>query len=283
MSEPVGTLTTLRAARPTGRRRGYSRRRAMGNVGAVLVGIVLVLTWQWASGRVLDELWVSKPTAIWTALVQLLTAGDLARHAPTTLYEATAGFVVGAVPGALLGLVLGRNQMLASIARPYLVGFYSTPRLALAPLFIIWFGIDAPMKIYFTATVVFFPVFLTAFTGAAEVPPQMLDTIRLMKAGRLFAYRHVILPSTMVWIIAGFRQSVPHAVTGAVVGELVASNRGLGFLLIQAAGQFNTAKLFAVLFVLIAIALVSYELLGVLEHRLLRWKKSGSGELDALG
>ena len=244
---------------------------------SIAVGIVICIIWELLSGRVIDELWISKPSQIWASLVDLFASGQFAQQAPVTAYEAIVGFILGAVPGGIVGLLLGRMPFVAAVARPYIVGAYAAPRLALAPLFIIWFGIGPEMKIWFTASVVFFPVFINAFTGSSDVSQELLNAVRLMNAKRFFVYRKVILPSTLIWIFAGLKQAIPLAVTAAVVGELLASNSGLGFLLVQAAGQFQTSMVFAILLVLAVFALIMYELLEFAERRLFRWKTTTAG------
>src|SRR5690606_8570383 len=133
--------------------------------------------------------------------------------------------------------------------------FYSLPKVALAPLFIVWFGIGLEMKVILTAAIVFFIVFLNTFTGVREVSAELVAILRLMGAKERHLLTKVIVPSAIVWVFAGLRLSVPYALIGAVVGEIIASNRGLGYLVAHAAGQFDTAGTFAALFSIVILAL----------------------------
>ncbi|TAK35938.1 MAG: ABC transporter permease [Chloroflexota bacterium] len=241
------------------------------------IAIALAAAWEIASGRIISEVFVSKPSAIWASFLVLTETGKFSYHLPITIQEAAFGFVIGTAGGVLLGLMTGRVEFLAKAITPFVIGFYTMPKLALAPLFIIWFGIAAEMKIALTSTVVFFPVYMVTFAGMREVSQELLGITQVMGASRFYAFSRVILPSTLVWLFVGLKQSVPYALLGAVVGELIASNRGMGFLMRQATGSFDTATLFAALFVLVAIGYGSYEFLRFLEGRLLWWKKSGDG------
>src|SRR5262249_3477356 len=147
-----------------------------------------------------------------------------------------------------------RSERVSEVINPFITGFYSVPKLALAPLFILWFGIGFDMKVVLIATIVFFLVFLNTYTGVRDVSRELVAILRLMGAGERHLLSKVVLPSAITWLFAGLRISAPYALVGAVVGELVASNRGLGYLLAHAAGQFNTAGVFAALVAIIILA-----------------------------
>src|SRR3977135_3053933 len=151
---------------------------------------------------------------------------------------------------------VGQTRTLADILDPFIMIFYSLPKIALAPLFVLWFGVGIDMKIILTASVVFFLVFLNTYTGVRNVSRELIAILRLMGASDRHVLTKVILPSAVSWVFAGLRLSVPYALIGAIVGELIAANQGLGYLLADASGQFNTAGVFAALLAIVLLALV---------------------------
>jgi NitT/TauT family transport system permease protein len=241
---------------------------------ALLVAIVGV--WQAASGTVVPEFFISKPSAIFASLRQQVVDGNLFFHIGITATEAFVGFVLGATAGVTAGVLLGRVQFLADLLQPFILAFYSLPKIALAPLFILWIGIGMNMKIVLTGTVVFFLVFLNTFTGVRSVSKELEAILHLMGANERHVLGKVVLPSAVTWVFAGLRISVPYALIGAIVGELIASNRGLGFVLAHASGQFDTAGVFAALFVIMLLAFVLNALVRFAEIKLMPWKSADS-------
>jgi NitT/TauT family transport system permease protein len=243
-------------------------------IAIIVVGLSL---WQYASGRWIKTFWISRPSDIWQQLVEWVVTGDLWIHLQVTLVETIMGFVFGAVAGVLFGLALGLNRRLAAVLDPFIVAFYSLPKIALAPLFILWFGVGLSSKVVLATFVVFFLVFYNTYAGTLAVEAELVDVLRLMGASRGQIVRKVILPSALIWIFTGMKSSVPYALIGAVVGEMMASNKGLGYLIQAAAGQYDTAGVFAALFVLMIIATGLHELLKQSERVMLRWREEGHG------
>lgn len=211
-------------------------------------------TWELASGWLVPQFFISKPSIVASIFWDWLISGDLIYHASITALEAFAGFLLGGSIGVALGLVLGRAQKMAQVLDPFIMAFYSIPKLALAPLFIIWFGIGIPMKVVLTATICFFLVFLNTYSGVRNVSKELLAILRLMGARERHLLTKVVIPSAINWVFAGLKISVPYALIGAVVGELMAANRGLGFLLSYSASQYNTGGVFAALIGIILLA-----------------------------
>jgi NitT/TauT family transport system permease protein len=236
----------------------------------------LLIFWQLASGVIVPEFFVSKPTTIARSLVLLVTDNNLFFHMGITAMEAFAGFAIGATAGIIAGVLLGRIHLLAELLHPFIIAFYSLPKIALAPLFILWIGIGIDMKIVLTATVVFFLVFLNTYTGVRNVSRELESIMYLMGASEHHVLTKVVLPSAVAWVFAGLRISVPYALIGAIVGELIAANRGLGFLLADAQGQFDTAGVFAALIVIMLLSGFLNILVRVGEVWLMPWKKSES-------
>jgi NitT/TauT family transport system permease protein len=243
-------------------------------VAIIVVGLSV---WQYASGRLIKTFWISRPSDIWAQLAEWIITGDLWIHLRVTLIETIMGFVFGAIAGILFGLALGLNRRLAAVVDPFIVAFYSLPKIALAPLFILWFGVGLASKVVLATFVVFFLVFYNTYAGTLAVEAELVDVLRLMGASRGQIVRKVILPSALIWIFTGMKSSVPYALIGAVVGEMMASNKGLGYLIQAAAGQYDTSGVFAALFVLMIIATGLHELLKQSERVMLRWREEGHG------
>ena len=232
----------------------------------------LMLLWQFGSSFGHFEFYVSTPSAIGESFWALVRSGAFVFHAGITTAEALIGFVIGGTSGMLVGLLLGRLKALADVIDPFITAFYSLPKVALAPLFVLWFGIGIEMKIILAAVTVFFLVFLNTYTGVRQVSREQLLVIRLMGANERHLLTKVVIPSAITWVFAGLRLSVPYALIGAVVGEIIASNRGLGFLVSDAAAKFDTAGVFAALLGIVALAMLLNIAVKQAEKWLMPWK-----------
>jgi NitT/TauT family transport system permease protein len=244
-----------------------------------LARIALVLAilgaWQLVAGRLIAEFWISSPTRIADRLLQWIQSGYLLQHIGITLEEMLWGFLLGSTAGIVSGFLLGSNPFFGKLLDPLITALYSLPKIALAPLFVLWLGIGIPMKVVLAATIVFFLVFWNTYAGVIDVDRELVDVLRVMGAKKRHILGKVILPGAISWIYVGLKLSIPYALIGAVVGELIASNKGIGFVLASSAGQFDTAGLFAALFVLMMISTFLNEVLNRTEGRLLRWKHAG--------
>jgi sulfonate transport system permease protein len=238
---------------------------------AVLLVAILVL-WEVASGRWVDDTFISRPTDIVDRLGEWWRDGTLRTNTWITVQEIVYGFLIGAATGALAGYLFGASRFVYRVLDPFIMALYSIPKVALAPLFIVWIGIGMDMKVLLAAVTVFFLVFLNTAAAVREVDRGLVDAVRLMGGGRRQIAMKVVLPSSMAGFLTGLKVSVPYALIGAVIGELVASNRGLGYLINDAASQFDTAGVFAALVVLSVIAGVLNILVGLLDRRVNRWK-----------
>lgn len=245
-------------------------------LGRLAILALLLSAWELSSDRLIAGYLISSPSQIIAILVDWIGDGRLFYHAAITAIEAFAGFALGAVLGMALGIVLGRAEKAAELLNPFIVAFYSIPKVALAPLFIIWFGIGLEMKILLTATIVFFLVFLNTFTGVRSVSPELVSILRLMGGNERHVLRKVILPSAIVWVFTGLRLSVPYAMIGAIVGEMIAANRGLGYLLSHSSSQFNTAGVFAALAAIIALSGILNMLVNMMASHAMPWDKAAA-------
>lgn len=244
---------------------------------AVLVAQVVLLAaaiacWQLLAGRVISVLFVSKPTLVWHQLVTWADSGSLWSNSWITIKEILLGYALGAVAGVALGFALSLLRFASSVLDPFIMALYAIPKVALAPLFIVWFGIGLQMKVILAATTVFFLVFINTTAGIKQVDTALVDAVRLMGGSRRQLITKVILPASMSGVLTGLRVAIPYALIGAVIGELVASNRGLGYLINESASTLNTAGVFAALVTLTVIAAILNALVNVLGRWTDRWR-----------
>ncbi len=237
-----------------------------------LPGVALLAFWELASGRLVREIYVSRPSAIALRLWDLIASGEILPALAVTGQELVLGYVIGVAAGVLAGYALGRSAGLARIFEPYVMAFYGIPKIALAPLFIIWFGIGIWSKVALAATMVFFLVFYNVYMGVRGVDRELADLARIMGADERQLSRHVYLPAAAPFVILGMRMAIPYAVIGVVVGEFTSSVEGLGLFIHQASSTYDPAGVFAGIAILLAIVVTANAVAARLERRLLRWR-----------
>jgi NitT/TauT family transport system permease protein len=238
----------------------------------VVLLAALIVLWEIAADRWIDSTFISRPSDIAGRLGEWAGDGTLWANTWITVQEIVYGFLLGAAAGAAAGFVLASMSLAYRVLDPFMMALYSIPKVALAPLFIVWFGIGMHMKVLLAAVTVFFLVFLNTAAGVREVDRGLIDAVRLMGGTGRDVARKVVLPASMTGVLTGLKVAIPYALIGAVIGELVASNRGLGYLINDAAAQFDTAGVFATLVVLSVIASVLNVLVGLIGRRVNRWK-----------
>ena len=269
-------------------RNATSRRRFAANAAKLLQwllkllpGVALLFFWQWASGRLIKEIYVSKPTAIAQRLYELFASGEIYPHLWTTGQELVLGYVIGVAGGVIGGYTLGRSPRLARIFEPYVMAFYGVPKIALAPLFIIWFGIGMGSKIALASIMVFFLVFYNVFAGVRSVDRELVNLTLIMGANQRQLTYHVFLPAAAPFVMLGMRLAIPYSVIGVIVGEFTSSAQGLGLFIHEASSTYDPAGVFAGIVILLAFVAIANLLAGRLERRLLRWRSlSGAGPID---
>ncbi len=239
------------------------------------LGVAFLLAWQGASGRLVDDFFISNPIEVGERLYQWTADGSIFLHIWTTVYETLMGFVIGSVIGGVLGIWLGVSPFTSRLLNPYLSALNALPKVALAPLFVLWFGLGDESKIALAAVLVLFLVFINTFAGVREVDQDLIDGARLMRATRTQVVTKVIIPSALSWVFAGLKISVPYALIGAVLGEMIAANRGLGYLVQFSGSQFDSAGVFAVLIVISLLAVALNFLVELVQHRMERWRIVG--------
>jgi NitT/TauT family transport system permease protein len=236
------------------------------------LGIGVLLIWQGASGRLIDNFFISNPIDVGSRLYRWTIDGSIFAHIAATVYATAMGFVIGSLGGAILGVWLGVSPFASRLLSPYLNALNALPKVALAPLFVLWFGLGIESKIALAAVLVLFLVFLNTFAGVREVDQDLIDGARLMRATRSQVILKVVIPSAASWVFAGLKIAMPYALIGAVLGEMIASNRGLGYLVQFSGSQFDSAGVFAVLFVIALLAVGLNYLVELVQGRMERWR-----------
>jgi len=239
----------------------------------VAVGVAVLTLWQLlVSWKILDAFFVSRPSDIAQRIAQWMTTGTLWGHLASTLEESLLGLVVGAALGIALGFWFGRSPLLASVFDPYIKMLNAIPRVVLAPLFLLWFGLGIWSKVALAVTLVFFVMFFCTYQGVRDADRVLIDNVRMLGASERQLVRHVLIPSALTWIFSSLQTSLGFAMVGAVVGEYLGSTRGLGYVISQAEGTFDTTGVFAGMTVLGVVVVVVSAGVTRLEKWLLRWK-----------
>jgi NitT/TauT family transport system permease protein len=233
-----------------------------------------LLLWELASHAFKLEFWITSPSEVAKELVRWYLSGQLLTDLKLTLMAAGLGFVFGSIAGGIIGFLLGWVRRLGDLFEPFVLSLYSVPKIALAPLFVLWFGIGVTNKIMFAAMLVFFMVFFTTYQGTRQVDRDLVENARLMGAGRWDIWTKIAIPYAGIWVLTGIRIGLPYALIGAIVGEFVASEAGVGYRIKEATSFFSTASVFAGLVVLMGISLTLLTLLKLVERRLLRWQNA---------
>ena len=241
-------------------------------LGRVLILVGLLLFWQWGSGSILPRFWFSSPLAVFEVLRGWVLDGSLWHHLAATLLAMGIGYIAGGAVGIVSGFLLGLAPYSARIAAPFVTALYSLPKIALAPLFVILFGIGLESKIMLVAVTVFFLLLYNTLDGIKDADPDLAQALEVMGATRGEVIRKILVPGTLPWIFAGLRIAVRYAFTATILGELIASNSGIGFLIDYSAGQFDAAGVFAAIFVLVVVSVFLTEVLTRVEGSAQRWK-----------
>jgi NitT/TauT family transport system permease protein len=247
------------------------RQRTLVWLGTALLGVALLLFWQFGLGLLVNPRYVSDPVTVVGRMGELLADGELLTHLSVTLGEAGAGFLIGVVAGLVSAVLLTGSRRGYQVFEPFLVGFYSIPKIALAPLFILWFGLGTTPKIVMAALLVYFIVLVNTATGLRGVQPGLLRVCRVFGASRRDLLVKVTLPAAVPAIVASIRITFTRAIEGAVLSEFVASTQGLGYLVARASRAFDIATVFAGIVVIAAVVMTANGLLRTLETRLLPW------------
>lgn len=241
-------------------------------VQRLLLVAALLGTWELSAVFLFNPFWSSKPSLIAARLAQMAGSGELFRHLGATLSEAGIGLLLAALVGIPLGMALARSPHVARVVDPVVMGLYGLPRVALAPLFVLWFGIGLASKVMMSFSMVVFIFLLNIQEGIRTIDRDLLDLMTSMRASRAYLARKVLLPAVVPWILASLRIGVGLALIGSVVGELIGANKGLGWYIEKSAGQLDTTGVFTGLVVLMAIAMACNHAIALLERNVIAWR-----------
>jgi NitT/TauT family transport system permease protein len=281
----IGDLGAAQEAAVAADVRGSTRRRRGLVWGARLATLVVLIGgWQLlTSAKIVDPFFWGQPSGIVKQL------GNWAQHGTQygsiweqiwiTFKEALLGFAFGGVIGVATGVLLGQFRFLADVASPYIKVANAVPRIVLGALFTVALGLGIASKVALASVLVFFVVFFNAFQGVREVDRNLLNNARVLGASRTAITRHVVLPSALTWIIASLHVAFGMAIIGAIVGELLGAQKGLGLVIATSQNNFNPNGVFAAMFIIAVLALAAEGLIGLLERRLLSWRPPSQSEI----
>ena len=246
--------------------------------GIAAIGIGLLLFWQFGMGYIVNQRYISTPLEVVASLIGRLESGDLPRHIAATMMAAGGGYLIGIAVGLIGAFALLMTRRGYEVLEPFLLAFYAIPKIALAPLFIMWFGLALTPKILLATLMVFFIVFMNTVSGVRHVDRGLVDVARVLGAGRLALIRKVLIPAAAPSIMAAIRVTFARAMVGAILAEFIASREGLGYMIVRAARQFDIATVFAGVVVIAALVMLVNTAIGMLETRLFPW---ASGTVEA--
>jgi NitT/TauT family transport system permease protein len=283
----IGSPAATDEAAITAGVRGRTRRRRILVWGARVATLVIVIGgWQLlTSAKIVDPFFWGQPGGI------LRQLGNWVRHGTAygsiwlqiwiTMKEAVLGFAFGVAGGVVAGVLLGQVRFLADVLSPYIKIANAIPRIVLGSLFTVALGLGPTSKVALAAVLVFFVVFFNAFQGVREVDRNLLANARVLGASRRAVTRHVVVPSALTWIIASLHVAFGLAIIGAIVGEFLGAQKGLGLVIATAQNNFNPNGVFAAMFIIAVLALTAEGLIGLLERRLLSWRPRSQSETAA--
>lgn len=235
--------------------------------------IALIGVWEALADKgYFNPLYMPAPSAVGVALFQLFVQGTIWPHIIATFSAALGGLAVGLVVGSLLGTAAALLPLLRELLEPVMISLNAVPRVVLAPLFVIWFGIGIGSKVALSFILVAVLIFFTVFTGIRQVDRRLVERVVTLGGGRAALLREVYVPSVVGWVLGNLKVAVGFAFTGAVVGEFVAATKGLGYLLSFAQSTYNSALMLALVLIIMVFVLAVFGLTGLLEGRLLRWR-----------
>ncbi|MEV4438189.1 ABC transporter permease [Streptomyces sp. NPDC049577] len=268
--------------RTEARARATRKRKLLVLAARVLLLAALLGAWEALSrAKVIDPFNFSMPSKIWDQLAQWTlhgtAQGSLGEQVWVTLYEALLGWVAGVAGGVVLGILLGRIRFLADVLGPYIKVLNALPRIVLAPIFLLMFGLGPASKVAAAVVLVFFPVFFNAFQGVREVDRNLIANARVLGASNRQVTLQVVIPAATSWIFTSLHVSFGFALIGAIVGEYIGADRGIGLLVSVSQGALNSAGVYAAMVILAVVALLAEGVLTFLERRLFRWKPGAPG------
>ncbi len=250
---------------------GFSTRRLLIPAGRIALGIAFLAVWQWGS-IVMGAEWLPGPVATVVRIWELTVSGELARDTLVTFYEAAAGMIIGGIGGAVLPFALRLSPRLMSALDPFISAAFGVPKLALGPLFILWIGIGITTKIVFVASIVFFLLFYNGLAGILSVDPRLVSMARVAGANQWVITREIVWNTTKPFLFSGLKIALPRALSGAVVGEFIAADSGLGWYINNARSLNDTTGVLAGAVVVTILVILVNAALQRVQARSLAWR-----------
>ena len=239
------------------------------------LGIFIFLMGTWeicARTGFIDPFWTSSPSLVAAEFWKSLGKNEIVYHTGVTMWEAMTGLVAGAIVGISFGLLLGVSRVLGAALEPFIIALNSLPRVALAPLIVMFVGIGFASKFLLAFSLVVVPLMINTYEGIKSTDPQLYNMLRIAGARRDQVFRKLLLPNCIPWIFSALRVSISFAIIGAIVGEFISARAGIGYLIDSAAGAFDTTAMIMPLIVLMVLAYVLDRLFVKTSDRLLRWR-----------
>jgi len=241
-------------------------------IASAAVLVVFLAAWEWLPGLAkIPPFILPPPSRVWTEFLRMSANERLWYHSMITSLEVVVGFLLGSLLGVVIGFVLGMAPRAEMVLSPYILALQIAPKVAFAPLFVMWFGYTVYPKILVAVLIVFFPVMVNVLTAVRTVDPDMVNLVRSFSATRWQTFRMIEYPASLAPLFSGLRIAATLAVIGVVVGELVGGNLGLGYLLTFGEGQGNTAMVFVTIILLTIIGIIAYAAIVLAERRVLHY------------
>ena len=238
-----------------------------------LVIFTFLLLWEFASKyEIIKPLYISSPSRIWIYIVDGFSDGFLLKHLLITLNESFWGLLLGIFLGVLFGVLFALNKTLDKIFQPFVSMFNAMPRLALAPIIMLWFGFGLFSKVIIVVSMVFFVIFFNIYHGIKEINPILLKNSITLGATKMQILKNIYFPSIFGWIFSSLRLAVAYSIISAILGEYIGANAGLGYLIDNAQSMFNSTAVFGGIIVLMIVTLIVDNVIRILEQKIIKWK-----------
>ena len=241
---------------------------------ALSVGVFIAIWWIYVAVKHVPAYILPSPPKVWNSLEKMFVKGTVYPHLWTTTYEVILGFVIGAFLGIVLGYIFIKVDALKTMLMPYLIFLQTAPKIALVPLFVIWFGIGLVSKVVLIISMVLFPVLSGMMLGLESIPPDVRNLMKILKASKWQIFSQVEMQYSLPALFASMKVGIVQAVIGAIVAEWMTGKQGLGYILTYASSTYDTPMLLAGIIVTIILGIATYQVISVLEDKFLYWHES---------
>ena len=241
---------------------------------ALSVGVFIAIWWIYVAVKHVPAYILPSPPKVWNSLEKMFVKGTVYPHLWTTTYEVILGFVIGAFLGIVLGYIFIKVDALKTMLMPYLIFLQTAPKIALVPLFVIWFGIGLVSKVVLIISMVLFPVLSGMMLGLESIPPDVRNLMKILKASKWQIFSQVEMQYSLPALFASMKVGIVQAVIGAIVAEWMSGKQGLGYILTYASSTYDTPMLLAGIIVTIILGIATFQVISVLEDKFLYWHES---------